>query len=122
VGVFGAGFRNYTEIYSFSNAYSPGVWAKGAHNSYLETWVELGIVGLVLLLIAIAGPFMAMRGIRRNSTAGVVLSAIEAGAIGVMAGAFFADRLVSKSFWLVWILLTWAIGNARDAHHSNEAS
>jgi O-antigen ligase len=118
VGVFGVGFMNYPEIYSFSNVYSPGVWAKAAHNSYLGTWVELGIVGLVLMLTAIAGPFVAMRGIGRNSTAGVVLSAVEAGAIGVMTGAFFADRLVSKAFWLVWILLTWAIGNARAAQKS----
>jgi hypothetical protein len=35
-----------------------------------------------------------------------------------MTGAFFADRLVSKAFWLVWILLTWAIGNARAAQKS----
>jgi O-antigen ligase len=114
VGVIGAGFRNYTEIYGFSDGYSPGVWAKGAHNSYLETWVELGIVGLVLLVTAIACHFLAMRGIGRRSVHGVVLSALEAGAVGVLAGAFFADRLVSKAFWLVWILLAWAISNARE--------
>jgi O-antigen ligase len=118
VGVFGAGFRNYTEIYRFSEAYSPGVWAKGAHNSYLETWVELGIVGLVLMLAAIAGHLLAVRGIRRKSLEGIVLSAIEAGSIGVLAGAFFADRVASKSFWLIWILLTWAIRNARETQQA----
>jgi hypothetical protein len=74
----------------------------------------------VLLLTAIAGHFLAMRGIWRGSTAGIVLSAVEAGAIGVLAGAFFADRLVSKSFWLVWILLTWATATARESQQGDQ--
>jgi O-antigen ligase len=115
VGVIGAGFSNYTEIYRFLDAYSPGVWAKGAHNSYLETWVELGIVGLVLMLAAIAGHLLSMRGIGRRSVGGIVLSAAEAASVGVLAGAFFADRVGGKSFWLLWIIVTWAIRNARES-------
>jgi O-antigen ligase len=115
VGVFGAGFGNYTEIYQFSDAYSPGAWAKGAHNTYLGTWVELGIVGLVLMLAALASHFLAARAVRRTGLEGLLLSAIEAACVGVLAGAFFADRFGSKSFWVPFILLTWAIRNVRDS-------
>jgi O-antigen ligase len=115
VGILGAGFSNYTEIYRFADGYSPGVWAKGAHNSYLETWVELGIIGLVLMLAAVAVHFLAMRGIGRRSVEGILLSAAEAASIGVLAGAFFADRVGGKPFWLLWIIVAWAIRNARES-------
>lgn len=106
-GVFGAGYGNYTATYRFSDVaiYGP---LKGAHNTYLEVWVELGVVGLALMLAAVAGHFLAARGIRRVSQEGVVLSAIEAVCFSMLAGAFFGDRIAIKSFWLVWILLTWA--------------
>jgi O-antigen ligase len=120
VGVFGVGFSNYTEIYQLNDAYSPGVWEKSAHNSYLETWVELGIVGLGLLLAAIAAHFVGMRGIRRRSVEGILLSAVEAASIGVLAGAFFADRVGGKPFWMLWIIVTWAIRNARSSEATDQ--
>jgi O-antigen ligase len=110
-GVFGAGYGNYTAIYRFSDAEIYGR-RQGAHNSYLEIWIELGIVGLVLMLAAVAGHFLAARGLRRVSQEGVVLSAIEAACFGMLAGAFFGDDISVKSFWLRWILLTWASGVA----------
>jgi putative inorganic carbon (HCO3(-)) transporter len=114
VGIFGAGLSNYTEIYRFSDAYSPGVWVKSSHNSYLGTWVELGIIGLVLMLAALASHFLAARAARRTGLEGVLLSSVEAGCVGTMAIAFFSDSLWGKAFWLPWILLTWATYSARD--------
>jgi hypothetical protein len=37
--------------------------------------------------------------------------ACEGIAVGMMAGALFSDRLWSKSFWLLWILLAWTISS-----------
>jgi O-antigen ligase len=122
VGIFGAGFSNYTEIYRFSDAYSPGVWAKTAHNTFLGTWVELGIVGLVMMLAALASHLLAARAVRRMGLEGVLLSAVEAACFGMLASAFFGDRLWGKMFWLPWILLTWAIYNAREAEPNRSDS
>jgi O-antigen ligase len=66
-GVLGAGLGNYTEIYRFSEAYSPGSEMKVAHNIYLGTWVELGILGLVLMLAALASHLLAVHGARRSN-------------------------------------------------------
>lgn len=118
VGIFGAGLYNYTEIYRFSDAYSPGVWEKGAHNTYLGTLVDLGILGLVLLLAGVASHLFAAGGTRRrvlDVLDGALLSAIGAACVGILASSFFADRLGSKSFWLPWILLTWAISIVRES-------
>jgi O-antigen ligase len=114
VGIIGAGFANYTEIYKFSDTYSPGVWAKGAHNTYLATWVELGIPGLALMLAAMASHLLAVRGLARTGLSGVLLPALEAACFGMLLGAFFADRLWVKYFWLPWILLAWAVHSAQE--------
>lgn len=113
VGVFGTGLGNYTEIYRLSPAYSPGIWAKGPHNTYLGAWVEFGILGLVLLLAALASHLVAARTARRVGLDGILLAALEAACFGMLASSFFAERLWAKMFWLPWILLAWAIYNTR---------
>jgi len=119
VGLFGAGLANYKETFRFAEAYS--AWSKGPHNTYLGTWVELGIIGLVLMLAALASHLLAARGARRGGREGVLLSAIEAACFGMLASAFFGDRLWLKFFWLPWILLTWAIYSARETEHGSNS-
>jgi O-antigen ligase len=121
VGIFGAGLSNYEEIYQFSDAFSPGVWEKGSHNTFLGAWVELGIIGLVLMLAALASHFLAARGLRRFGLDGVLVSAIEAGCVGIMAVSFFGERLWTKVFWVPWILLVWAVYVARDTERARSA-
>jgi O-antigen ligase len=122
VGVFGAGLANYTQVFRFSDAYSPDVGAKVAHNTFLAAWVELGIPGLVLMLAALGSHLLAVRGINRVGLKGVVLAALEAACFGMLASAFFADRLWAKVFWLPWILLTWAIYTAGDSEQARADS
>jgi O-antigen ligase len=117
--ILGVGLGNYTEIYQFSDVYSAGPFVRRAHNTYLGTWVELGILGLALMLAALASHLLAARGIKATSMEGVILAAIVAACFGALVGAFFADRLWSKHFWLPWILLTWAIRLAREPQGSS---
>jgi O-antigen ligase len=119
VGIFGAGLSNYSEIYQLSDAYSPGVWTKAAHNIYLGTWVELGVIGLLLLLAALASHLLAARGARRAHLSGILLPAIEAACFGLLASSFFTDRLWGKVFWLPWILLTWSIHDAQETEQAH---
>jgi O-antigen ligase len=120
VGILGAGLENYSEVYRFSDAYSPGVWTKEAHNTFLTAWVELGVPGIVLLSAALASHLLVIRTVSRAALGGALLPALEAACFGMLAGAFFADRLWVKYFWLPWILLVWAVTNARKSRSSQE--
>jgi O-antigen ligase len=104
--VQGAGVDGFPAAYTRYAGFSPNFmgFERAAHNLYLCTGVELGIVGLVLLLLAIRSQFRATR-----YTAGEFdpfLVGSEAACWAVLVSAFFLDVLWRKYFWLSWILLT----------------
>jgi O-antigen ligase len=105
-GLFGVGLENFKEIYAVYVATSRGT---GTHNIFLLVLIELGVVGLVLMLAAMSSEFLAARRARRAGHRGVVFAAVEAACVGTLASNLFADYMWTKSFWLVWILLTWTI-------------
>ena len=41
--------------------------------------------------------------------------ALEAACFGIIALAMVGEELLSKPFWLSWILLNWVVGNASSA-------
>jgi O-antigen ligase len=104
-GMWGAGVSNFPSVYARRVTVLPGQ-ASGAHNTYLATLIELGIVGFVILLLAIASQLrIAWRGRRSGS---LVLYATEAAFIGVLVNAFFGDALWAKRLWMLGIMLVWA--------------
>ena len=89
---------------------SPSKGGRGAHNTYLSAWVELGIVGLTLLLTAVGCHLYSARRVRRRmDPRAVVAKATEAACYGVLVSVFFGDYLWTKYFWLPWILLAWGV-------------
>jgi O-antigen ligase len=108
-GWFGAGLSNHPAAYDMYASTPPGGLSRVAHNVYLGTWVELGIVGLALLLAVF---FAHMRISKRTnaSTAAEIAfpAAIEAACFGFMVIAFFGDILWRKALWMPWILIVWA--------------
>lgn len=111
VWLLGAGLHNFSTL-------SGGV---AAHNSFLGVAAELGIIGLALILCAIASQFLALQRERRRGAGGLALAAVEAAALGMLTGAMFADRTWSKTFWFVWTLMTWAIYAAETRYNSAPA-
>jgi O-antigen ligase len=107
-GFFGAGLNNFTQVYARYAIPSPRTLSLGAHNTYLGTWVELGIVGLLLMVAALGTHLFAAYRSKANGVDDVLLRAIESACLGMILIAFFADALWSKDFWLPFILLTWA--------------
>jgi O-antigen ligase len=105
-GILGAGLGNFPAVYG--REVLSGRVSMGAHNTYLSIWVELGIVGLVLMFAAVTSHLSGVH--RSMATAGndVVLCAVEAASLGILIIAFFADSLWEKYVWLIWILSTWA--------------
>jgi O-antigen ligase len=80
---------------------------KVAHNTYLELWAELGLVGLILFLI-LAGfcLFSALKAARSFARQGdarmeILARALFVALAGVLAADFFGSRLTNKEVWLL---------------------
>jgi O-antigen ligase len=119
VGLVGVGLNNFIEVYK---QYASGGRGHGAHNVYLRTAVEVGIPGLVLLLVAVASGFLAMRRIARAGHRDILVVACEAVLVAMLTGILFGDRLWTKSFWLAWILLPWAVSSAPRSGEREESN
>jgi O-antigen ligase len=112
----GAGYSNFPTAYARHVPLAGQQNALGSHNTYLGIWVELGIVGLALISLAVAGHLVAAARVRgTQSGALIALRAIEAAAYARLVSAFFTDSLSTKSFWMVWILLVWATRLAQES-------
>jgi O-antigen ligase len=105
-GVVGAGLGNFPDAYIQTSYPGFGRYIAG-HNTYLSTWVELGAVGLVLLLIVLFGHFRLSRPVKRGGSAGTMAGALEAACCASLAVIFFGDWLWDKTLWMQWILIAW---------------
>ena len=102
----GAGVDGFPAAYTRYAGFSPHFdgFERAAHNLYLCTSVELGIVGLGLLFLAVRSQFRAARHAPGQFDPFLVGS--EAACWAVLVSGFFLDVLWRKYFWLSWILLT----------------
>jgi putative inorganic carbon (HCO3(-)) transporter len=80
---------------------------KVAHNTYLELWAELGIVGLALFVI-LAGSclYAALRAARSFGRQGdarmeIIARALFVALAALLAADFFGSRLANKEIWLL---------------------
>ena len=91
-----------------------------AHNSYLEIWAELGIVGLALFLgIVISALAAAIKANRRFLRDGredlaVIAGGVTVALISVLASDFFISEQSAKHLWLLIALCPalWAIARS----------
>ena len=49
-GIVGAGLQNFVDVHRLYVPHGPYDTAMGAHNIYLSAWVEVGAIGLLLML------------------------------------------------------------------------
>ena len=105
----GAGFANFPVVY---NAYAGSAptfegFNRGSHNIYLNVAVELGVVGIVLMIAALWHQLRGMAKLHSSLAGASSLLAIsfEAACWAVLANGFFGDIMWSKPFWVPWILL-----------------
>jgi O-antigen ligase len=111
----GVGAGNFP-VSSVHYLLQPGALAQGsyfigtpkvAHNSYLEVWVELGLVGLTLFVFILGFClYSALRAIGAFARQGDVQMEMIARALfvaiaGVMATDFFGSRESAKELWLL---------------------
>jgi O-antigen ligase len=123
-GLFGVGLLNFPAAYNEFAGYAPRFegFGRGAHNLYLNTIVELGVVGFALMVAAVGSHIWGLRKLRPSSKvlAGQVV-ALECACWGMLAAALFADVLWEKPFWMVWMISLMAL-RLRPAIHENKAT
>ncbi len=103
--ILGAGLSNFPVAYSRYAGYAPIFrgYGRGAHNLYLQVAVELGLVGLVLMLQAVRSQlwWKSKSGVKPH----MWLVACEAAGWSLLVSSTFADLMWEKTFWLTWIML-----------------
>ena len=80
---------------------------KVAHNTYLELWAELGVVGLgFFLCVVVFCLYSALKAASSFARQGdarleVLARALFVAMVGLLAGDFFGSRLNNKEVWLL---------------------
>lgn len=107
--LFGAGYGNFPFAYdrAFMQTFQPfyANWHRASHNILLGTAVELGIIGLVLLVAAWVGQFRLLENIPPADTRYPLRLALEATLIGLFVCGLFADIMIWKYVWVAFMLV-----------------
>ena len=118
--VIGAGYNNFPKAFTEYAGYAPHFAriANDAHNIYLATAVEGGVVGLLLLLIALKTQFsMASKCQGKVGGTWIMLVACEAAFGGVLVAGFFGTIIWDKTFWfaLACLALATTLQSSKDS-------
>jgi O-antigen ligase len=97
--VVGAGLSNFPKSYS---EFVVGGW-RAAHNIYLETLVELGIIGFSLFVFAIIKHYRLIQLRFNRYNYDQVL--LKAAFWSALVSSFFLDTVWRKTFWLIWMMI-----------------
>jgi O-antigen ligase len=79
-------------------------WMEFSHNLIVNTGVELGIVGVVVILVAWVLQFRLVAKIPRDEPLGALRSAVEAGTIGLFLVAMTVDLMWYKYLWIAFMI------------------
>ena len=110
----GSGLNTFSDAYQKYLGGAPiyhGILVSGAHNSYLETAVELGTIGFLLVMTAFVTQLLAASRLRKlvpHQVASTII-AYEAGCYAILVAAFFIGVFWEKWFWMAWMLLALAV-------------
>jgi O-antigen ligase len=124
-GVFGAGISNFRAAYSIYAGYAPHFvgFDRASHNLYLEMTVEAGIVGILLLIQTLRIQLWVGRNNRGNTgKPSPWLVACEAASWSMLTAGMFTHIFWEKSFWLLWIMLTFSTQLYKNGLQNGEKS
>ncbi len=103
----GAGLENFPVAFNrvYMRVFTPhGIgWARAAHNLLMQTGVELGLIGLLLLLGAWWVQFRMLNQIPENSNTYPYRLICQGALLGLFAAAMFLDIMYRKYTWLLFI-------------------
>jgi O-antigen ligase len=110
--LFGAGFSNFPLAYdraflTISESYYTR-WHRAPHDLLVQTIVEVGLVGAVLLGIALWRQFRILRIVPPDHPFYSLRLALEATMVGLLFASVFLDMMETKYLWLAFILVALA--------------
>lgn len=88
-------------------------WHRDSHNIFVGFSVELGVIGLIMLLVAWWLQFRTLRGVTQDDPIFPIRRALEAGMLGLFVCSFFLDTMGVKYVWLTFILIALARNASR---------
>lgn len=106
--LLGAGYNNFA--FAYDKAYLQvyqlhyAGFHRGPHNLLLGTGVELGLLGVALLLLAWYGHWRIVSAVPIGDSRYPVRLAVECALIGLFVAALFLDVMVEKYAWLTFML------------------
>lgn len=103
--LFGAGLDCFPNAYTEFVNYTPVFMGfdRAPHNIFIGTFVELGIIGSVLFLIALYKHYFSIRpSLGKKGSDLIILSAAF---WGILTGGLTQDVIWYKSFWLLWMMI-----------------
>jgi O-antigen ligase len=109
--LWGVGLDSFpiaSEKYRYLAVHYWGAGPKSPHNIYLGIAVELGAIGLVLLLNVFSAHFLASSRAFRSGVTGpgkLRLVSYEAACWGLLVAGFFTHLVWEQYFWFAWALL-----------------
>lgn len=107
--LFGAGYENFTYAYDrvYIHVFQPiyAGWTRAPHDLLLSTSVELGIVGLVLMLVAWLGQYKTLSPIGTQDPRYGLRLTLQGCLLGMFTIAMFSDIMIRKYLWLLFILI-----------------
>ena len=116
--LFGAGYGSFPFAYdhAFISTFQPdnAHWHRASHNIFLGAGVELGIIGLALLLLAWWGQFRLLSHISENDARFPLRLALEGALVGLFVCGLFADIMIEKYLWLAFMLVVLTHNTVRD--------
>jgi exopolysaccharide production protein ExoQ len=107
--LFGAGYDNFPFAYdrAFIQTFQPfyANWHRASHDILLGTAVELGVVGLTLLVLAWWGQFRMLAPIGEDDVRYPLRLALEGALIALFVCGLFADIMAEKYVWLAFMIV-----------------
>jgi exopolysaccharide production protein ExoQ len=124
--LFGSGIGTFADVYDFyyirvHQTFGNAGWTRPAHNLLIHYSVEIGIIGLGLLLWFWFSHFSALRLIRRGHPLYDYRVMLEASFIALTIVALFIDLFTYKYAWLVFALMIQLRSIAATQMHSTDA-
>ncbi len=101
----GAGMNCFNTAYDEFAYYAPTFVGmhRGPHNIYLKYFVELGVVGFTILILAITRHYKTIQSQFTQYNIDTVM--LKAAFWAIMISSFFRSTFQDKSFWLLWMMI-----------------
>ena len=98
--------RSYISVYQQINAH----WGRPAHNVMLGAAVELGVIGLSIMLFAWFAQYRVISTNDKHNAYYDIAIALQGALVGSFVASFFSDSLYDKYTWLVFTVIMLTAG------------